>query len=82
MLDRLRRLGKETALYGLSTILGRTLNFLLVPLYANVLLPNENGVIATLYSYIAFAAVVYGLGMEQAFLRFAAETQPDRIPQS
>ena len=69
MRERITRLGKETALYGLSTIVGRMLNFLLVPLYANYLLPAENGIIATLYSYVAFAVVVYGLGMEQAFMR-------------
>ncbi len=69
MIDRIARLGKETALYGLSTIVGRMVNFLLVPLYANYLLPEENGVIATLYSYVAFAVVVYGLGMEQSFMR-------------
>lgn len=79
MIDRILRLGKETALYGLSTVVGRMLNFLLVPLYAHLLLPDENGVLATLYAYIAFAAVVYGLGMEQAFMRFWADgTEAER----
>lgn len=79
MIDRILRLGKETALYGLSTVVGRMLNFLLVPLYAHLLLPDENGVLATLYAYIAFAAVVYGLGMEQSFMRFWADgTEAER----
>ncbi|OGU69747.1 MAG: hypothetical protein A3H45_11845 [Ignavibacteria bacterium RIFCSPLOWO2_02_FULL_55_14] len=73
MIDRILRLGKETAVYGLSTVVGRLLNFLLVPLYANLLTPSENGIIATLYAYVAFVAVVYGFGMEQAYMRFAAD---------
>lgn len=80
MIDRILRLGKETALYGLSTVVGRMLNFLLVPLYAHFLLPNENGVLATLYAYIAFAAVVYGLGMEQAFMRFWSDAAESERP--
>ncbi len=80
MIDRILRLGKETALYGLSTVLGRMLNFLLVPLYAHLLLPEENGVLATLYAYIAFASVVYGLGMEQSFMRFWVDAREEERP--
>ncbi|MCU0454119.1 MAG: oligosaccharide flippase family protein [Bacteroidetes bacterium] len=80
MIDRILRLGKETALYGLSTVVGRMLNFLLVPLYAHLLLPDENGVLATLYAYIAFAAVVYGLGMEQSLMRFWADASTAERP--
>lgn len=72
MVEKILRLGKETAVYGLSTVVGRLLNFLIVPFYANVLLPEENGIIANIYAYIAFAAVVYGYGMEQAYMRFVA----------
>jgi O-antigen/teichoic acid export membrane protein len=72
MLEKILRLGKDTATYGLSTVVGRLFNFLVVPLYANTLLPAENGVIATVYAYIAFATVVYGIGMEQTFMRFYA----------
>ena len=75
MFDKILRLGKETAIYGLSTILGRLLNFLIVPLYANVLLPSENGVIANLYAYIAFAFVVFCYGMEPAYMRFVSSLE-------
>ncbi|MGB2868991.1 MAG: polysaccharide biosynthesis C-terminal domain-containing protein [Bacteroidota bacterium] len=75
MVEKILRLGKETAVYGLSTVVGRLLNFLIVPFYANVLLPEENGVIANVYAYIAFAAVVYGYGMEQAYMRFVASQE-------
>jgi len=71
MIDKILRLGKEAAIYGLSSIVGRFLNFLLVPIYTNLLLPADYGVIATLYSYIAFAAIVFGYGMDAAYMRFA-----------
>jgi O-antigen/teichoic acid export membrane protein len=75
MFDKILRLGKETMIYGLSTIMGRLLNFLIVPFYANVLLPAENGAIANIYAYIAFAFVLYGFGMEQAFMRFVSSLE-------
>ncbi len=72
MLDKILRLGKETAIYGLSTVVGRLLNFLIVPFYANVLLPAENGVISNVYAYIAFANVFFCYGMEPAYMRFVS----------
>ncbi|HTP79855.1 MAG TPA: polysaccharide biosynthesis C-terminal domain-containing protein [Bacteroidota bacterium] len=75
MFDRILRLGKDTAVYGLSTVVGRLLNFLVVPLYANVLLPAENGIIANLYAYVAFVYVFYCYGMEQAYMRFVSSLE-------
>ena len=72
MLDKILRLGKETAIYGLSTVVGRLLNFLIVPFYANVLLPAENGVISNIYAYIAFAYILFCYGMEPAYMRFVS----------
>ncbi len=74
MLSELRRLLKETAVYGLSTVVGRLLNFLLLPLYTHCLAPADYGIVATLFSYIAFLNVLYGHGMDFAFMRhFKAE---------
>ena len=75
MIDKILRLGKEAAIYGLSSIVGRFLNFLLVPFYTNILLPSEYGVIANLYAYIAFAAVLFGYGMDAAYMRFVASLE-------
>lgn len=75
MIDKLLRLGKEAAIYGLSSIVGRFLNFLLVPFYTNLLLPSEYGVIANLYAYIAFAAVLFGYGMDAAYMRFVSSLE-------
>lgn len=71
MFRQIKRLGAETAVYGLGTVAGRLLNFLLVPFYTNVLAPAEYGVVAYLYSLIAFANVIYWYGMEAAYFRFA-----------
>lgn len=75
MIDKIIRLGKEAAIYGLSSIVGRFLNFLLVPFYTNLLLPSEYGVIANLYAYIAFAAVLFGYGMDAAYMRFVSSLE-------
>jgi O-antigen/teichoic acid export membrane protein len=70
MLDRIFKLGKEAAIYGLSSVVGRFLNFLLVPFYTNYLARAEYGVQANVYAYIAFAFVIYGYGMDSAYMRF------------
>ena len=75
MLDRIFKLGKEAAIYGLSSIVGRFLNFLLVPFLTNYLLKSELGVYSYLYSYIAFAFVIYGYGMDSAYMRFASSSE-------
>jgi O-antigen/teichoic acid export membrane protein len=75
MLDRIFKLGKESAIYGLSSIVGRFLNFLLVPLYTNFLAKAELGVVGYVYSYIAFAFVIYGYGMDSAYMRFVASLE-------
>jgi O-antigen/teichoic acid export membrane protein len=72
MLQQLKRLGGETIVYGTSTIVGRFLNFLLVPLYTNVLLPGPYGVIAVVYSLIAFVNVIYSYGMESAYFKYSS----------
>ena len=77
MTDRLGRLGADTAVYGLGTVAGRFLNFILVPFYTNVLLPGEYGVVAYLYSLIAFVNSLYWLGMEPAFFKYAAGAKTD-----
>ncbi len=72
MLRQLKRLGGETIVYGSSTIIGRFLNFLLVPLYTNVLLPGSYGIIAVVYSIIAFVNVIYSYGMESAYFKYSS----------
>ncbi len=72
MKAKLKELTKDTAVYGISTMLGRFLNFLLVPFYTNVFLPAEYGVVNILYSYIAIFNIIFLYGMDSAYLKFAA----------
>ncbi len=75
MFEQIKRLGTDTAIYGVSTVVARLLNFLLLPLYANVLSAAEFGVQANIYAYIAFFILFYGFGMESAYFRFASSKE-------
>ncbi|MBC8042645.1 MAG: lipopolysaccharide biosynthesis protein [Rhizobacter sp.] len=76
-MSKLRSLVKDTALYGLTTIAARGLNYVLVPLYANLLTLTENGVQGIVFSSIALANILFSYGMETAYLRFASEKPRD-----
>ncbi|MCB0526188.1 MAG: oligosaccharide flippase family protein [Saprospiraceae bacterium] len=65
-----KKLAGETALYGLSSIIGRFLNVMLVPLYTRTLGQGEYGVVTDLYAIAAFLIIVYSYRMESAFFRF------------
>ena len=75
MAASIKRLGKETLIYGTSTVLARLLNFCLVPFYTYYLLPGDYGIIATTFAVIALLNVVFLFGMDQSYLRFASEAQ-------
>lgn len=72
MKTSLKSLFKDTAIYGLSSIVGRFLNYLLVPMYTNVIAASEGGygVITNIYSYVALLFVLLTYGMETTFFRF------------
>ncbi len=72
MLDKIKSLSKQTLIYGTSTIIGRFLNFILVPFYTNVFPPSEYGVVAVVFAYIAFLNIVYSFGFEAGYFRFAS----------
>ncbi len=72
MFSQIKRLGADTAIYGISTIVGRFLTFLLVPFYTNVLTTSQYGIVANVYSYLAFLNVIYNYGMESAYFRYAS----------
>ena len=67
----LKQLASQTAIYGISSILGRALNFLLVGLHTRVLGQESYGINTDLYVIIAFLMVVLSFGMETTFFRFA-----------
>jgi O-antigen/teichoic acid export membrane protein len=69
----LKKLAGEAALYGMSSIVGRMLNYLLVPFYTAIFAPAEYGVLTYLYACAAFLNVVYTFGMETAYFRFSSK---------
>lgn len=74
-----KKLASDTALYGISTILGRMLNFALVPLQTYVFTrPEEMASNVELYSWVGILLVIYTLGLETAFFRFAARRPDDK----
>lgn len=73
----LRKLAGQTAIYGVSSIIGRVMNFLLTPLYTNVFVPQEYGVVTELYALVAFLIVFLTYGMETAFFRFGSRAKTD-----
>jgi O-antigen/teichoic acid export membrane protein len=71
MSNPIRNLLGQTAVYGLSSIVGRLLNYLLVPLYTQVFAhPSHYGVVSELYAWVAFLIVFLTFGMETAYFRF------------
>lgn len=75
MAKDIKRLGKETLVYGTSTVLARLLNFCLVPFYTYYLLPQQYGAIATVFAAIALLSVVFLFGLDQSYLRFASDAE-------
>ena len=69
----MKSLAKDTAIYGLSSIVGRFLNYLLVPLYTHVISAANGGygIVTNLYAYTALLLVILTFGMETTFFRFA-----------
>lgn len=74
-MNPLKKLAGQTAIYGLSSIVGRLLNYLLVPLYTRYFSTAEYGEVTTLYAYVAFLVVILTYGMETAFFRFSQNEQ-------
>lgn len=75
----LKSLAKETAIYGVSSIVGRFLNYLLVPVYT-IALPASSGgygVVTNVYAWVALILVLLTCGMETGFFRFANKGQDD-----
>ena len=79
MTNPILKLAGQTAIYGLSSIIGRLLNYILVPLYtlkfAN---PADYGVVSELYAWVAFLIVILAFGMETAYFRFTQDNHDEK----
>jgi O-antigen/teichoic acid export membrane protein len=80
-LSPLKRLASQTAVYGASSVFGRFLNYLLVPLFTYTFAPAQYGVVAEFYAYMGFLAVLLTFGMETGYFRFRSggERAPETV---
>ena len=78
-MNPLKQLAGQTAIYGLSSIVGRLLNYLLVPLYTRYFIPAEYGVVTELYAYVAFLVIILTYGLETAFFRFSQKQYDKKL---
>ncbi len=78
-MGKLATIFKDTAIYGLSSIIGRFLNYLLVPLYTAQLSAASGGygIITNIYAYVALVLVLLTFGMETTYFRFTNKTHTD-----
>ena len=78
-MGKLQAIAKDTAIYGLSSIVGRFLNWLLVPLYTAQLsaASGDYGIITNIYAYVALILVLLTFGMETTYFRFTNKTHTD-----
>ena len=78
-MSNLKSLAKETAIYGVSSIVGRFLNYLLVPVYTMALSAESGGygVVTNIYAWVALVMVLLTCGMETGFFRFANKGDDD-----
>ncbi len=79
-MNTIKKLVGQTAIYGLSSIVGRFLNYLLVPLYTYNLPTEQYGVVTELYAYVSFLIIILTYGMETGFFRFSEiETNLNKV---
>ena len=78
-MGKLKTIFKDTAIYGLSSIVGRFLNYLLVPLYTAKFSAASGGygIITNIYAYVALILVLLTFGMETTYFRFTNKTHTD-----
>ncbi len=70
MIDKLKELSKDTAIYGVSTVIGRLFGFILIPFLTQFFTRDQMGVYGNIYAYIAFLNIFYIYGMDAAFLKY------------
>lgn len=78
-MSKVKQLAKETAIYGVSSIVGRFLNWMLVPLYVKKLYEvSDYGIVTNLYAWTALLIIVLTYGMETSFFRFSNKDNDDK----
>lgn len=77
MLDKLKQLTRDTAIYGISTMVGRLLNFILVPFFTNIFNPGEFNVQSQIYVFMSIMNIIFVYGMDTSYLKFASTAPPE-----
>ena len=75
--DMLEKLAKQTAIYGISTIVVRMLSYLLTIIYTRVFGQAAYGIVTDVYALIPFALVLLSMGMESSYFRFSAKAEAE-----
>ncbi len=78
----LQKLAKQSAIYGVSTIVGRLLGYLLTPYFTRIFEREAYGIITDVYALIPFALVLLSMGMESSYFRFATKAELEGGDQS
>ena len=73
MSNQMRKLAGQTMVYGISTVLVRLLNYLLVPYLTRVMGRAQYGVVSHIYAVIPFVLVILTMGLESGYFRFAGK---------
>lgn len=74
-----KKLIGDTAIYGMSSIVGRFLNYFLFPYYTRIFVPGEYGVVTNLMAYEAFLLIILTYGMETGYFRFASRSNNPKL---
>ena len=74
-IQEIKKLGKESAIYGIANVLSRFLNFFLTPFYTYFLPTGAYGIVAGVYSYIAFFNILYHYALDQAYMQYFGNRQ-------
>ena len=77
-MKKLKELFSDTLIYGISSVLARFINYLLVPLHTKVYSQAQYGIINLVFVSLAFFNVVFTFGMESAYLRYAKDREKAR----
>ncbi len=78
MANPIRKLAGQTAIYGVSTIVARLMNYLMVPIHTRIFAPPDYGIVGEMYAYVSLLIVLLTYGMETAFFRFYEKNNPNR----
>lgn len=77
-MSAISKLAGQTAVYGLSSIIGKFLNYLLVPLYTYTLVPEKYGIISEFYAYVVVLQILLTYGLETGYFRFTQKIEDSK----